>query len=90
MSSDRPGLADRLRADRALTVVRAERIPDAGQPCQALATGGLRLNLPRALPVCAGTSVVPPAAVEAGAWSEITERARTFAAARTADRPAQR
>ena len=34
-----------------------------------------------ALAVCAGTSVVPPAAVEAGAWSEITERARAFAAA---------
>lgn len=34
-----------------------------------------------ALAVCAGTSVVPPAAVEAGAWAEITERARTFAAA---------
>jgi hypothetical protein len=45
---------DRLPADRALTVVRAERIP--------------------------------PAAVAAGAWSEITERARTFAAARTARR----
>jgi hypothetical protein len=27
-------LPDRLRADRALTVVRAERIPDAEQPCQ--------------------------------------------------------
>jgi 2-dehydro-3-deoxyphosphogluconate aldolase/(4S)-4-hydroxy-2-oxoglutarate aldolase len=39
-----------------------------------------------ALAVCAGTSVVPPAAVEAGAWSEITERARTFAAALTARR----
>jgi 2-dehydro-3-deoxyphosphogluconate aldolase / (4S)-4-hydroxy-2-oxoglutarate aldolase len=34
-----------------------------------------------ALAVCAGTSVVPPAAVAAGAWPEITERARTFAAA---------
>ena len=34
-----------------------------------------------ALAVCAGTSVVPPAAVAAGAWSEITDRARTFAAA---------
>jgi 2-dehydro-3-deoxyphosphogluconate aldolase/(4S)-4-hydroxy-2-oxoglutarate aldolase len=34
-----------------------------------------------ALAVCAGTSVVPPAAVEAGAWAEITERARVFAAA---------
>jgi 2-dehydro-3-deoxyphosphogluconate aldolase/(4S)-4-hydroxy-2-oxoglutarate aldolase len=33
--------------------------------------------------VCAGTSVVPPAAVAAGAWSEITERARTFTAALT-------
>jgi hypothetical protein len=47
-------LLDRLRADRAPTVVRAERIP--------------------------------PAAVEAGAWSEITKRARTFAAALTARR----
>jgi 2-dehydro-3-deoxyphosphogluconate aldolase/(4S)-4-hydroxy-2-oxoglutarate aldolase len=34
-----------------------------------------------ALAVCAGTSVVPPAAVAAGAWTEITERARAFAAA---------
>ena len=31
--------------------------------------------------VCAGTSVVPPAAVERGDWTEITQRARTFAAA---------
>ncbi len=31
-------------------------------------------------------TVVPPAAVEAGAWSEITERARAFAAALTARR----
>jgi 2-dehydro-3-deoxyphosphogluconate aldolase/(4S)-4-hydroxy-2-oxoglutarate aldolase len=36
-----------------------------------------------ALAVCAGTSVVPPAVVSAGNWSEITERARTFAAALT-------
>lgn len=36
-----------------------------------------------ALAVCAGTSVVPPAAVEAGAWPEITDRARAFAAALT-------
>jgi 2-dehydro-3-deoxyphosphogluconate aldolase/(4S)-4-hydroxy-2-oxoglutarate aldolase len=36
-----------------------------------------------ALAVCAGTSVVPPAVVSAGGWSEITERARTFAAALT-------
>jgi len=34
-----------------------------------------------ALAVCAGTSVVPPAAVVAGNWSEITDRARAFAAA---------
>lgn len=34
-----------------------------------------------ALAVCAGTSVVPPAAVAAGNWGEITERARAFAAA---------
>jgi 2-dehydro-3-deoxyphosphogluconate aldolase/(4S)-4-hydroxy-2-oxoglutarate aldolase len=31
--------------------------------------------------VCAGTSVVPPAAVARGDWIEITQRARTFAAA---------
>ena len=36
--------------------------------------------------VCPGTDVVPPAAVEAGAGSEITERARTSAAARTGRR----
>ncbi|HEV7792084.1 MAG TPA: bifunctional 4-hydroxy-2-oxoglutarate aldolase/2-dehydro-3-deoxy-phosphogluconate aldolase [Pseudonocardia sp.] len=36
-----------------------------------------------ALAVCAGTSVVPPAVVSAGNWAEITERARTFAAALT-------
>ena len=36
--------------------------------------------------VCPGTDVVPPAAVEAGAGSEITERARTCAAAPTARR----
>jgi len=42
-----------------------------------------------ALAVCAGTSVVPPTAVEAGAWSEITERAATFAAALTRTDPAK-
>jgi 2-dehydro-3-deoxyphosphogluconate aldolase/(4S)-4-hydroxy-2-oxoglutarate aldolase len=31
--------------------------------------------------VCAGTSVVPPAAVARGDWTEITRRAREFAAA---------
>jgi 2-dehydro-3-deoxyphosphogluconate aldolase / (4S)-4-hydroxy-2-oxoglutarate aldolase len=36
-------LLDRLRADRALTVVRAERIPDAVELCEALAAGGLGL-----------------------------------------------
>lgn len=36
-----------------------------------------------AVAVCAGTSVVPPSAVEAGAWPEITDRARAFAAALT-------
>lgn len=35
--------------------------------------------------VCAGTSVVPPATVAAGTWSEITRRARTFASALTPD-----
>jgi 2-dehydro-3-deoxyphosphogluconate aldolase / (4S)-4-hydroxy-2-oxoglutarate aldolase len=34
-----------------------------------------------ALAVCAGTGVVPPSAVEAADWSEITERARVFTAA---------
>jgi 2-dehydro-3-deoxyphosphogluconate aldolase/(4S)-4-hydroxy-2-oxoglutarate aldolase len=33
--------------------------------------------------VCAGTSVVPPAAVAAGEWDLITDRARAFAAALT-------
>jgi 2-dehydro-3-deoxyphosphogluconate aldolase / (4S)-4-hydroxy-2-oxoglutarate aldolase len=42
-----------------------------------------------ALAVCAGTSVVPPAAVEAGAWAEITARARTFAVALTHVDPAK-
>ena len=36
-----------------------------------------------AMAVCAGTTVVPPAAVQAGAWPEITGRARAFAAALT-------
>ncbi|MDJ0380442.1 bifunctional 4-hydroxy-2-oxoglutarate aldolase/2-dehydro-3-deoxy-phosphogluconate aldolase [Streptomyces sp. G-G2] len=31
-----------------------------------------------ALAVCAGTDVVPPAAVEAGDWAEITRRAKAF------------
>jgi len=39
-----------------------------------------------ALAVCAGTSVVPPAAVAAGRWAEITERAREFAAALSSSR----
>ncbi|MGW6914605.1 bifunctional 4-hydroxy-2-oxoglutarate aldolase/2-dehydro-3-deoxy-phosphogluconate aldolase [Kitasatospora sp. NPDC054939] len=34
-----------------------------------------------ALAVCAGTDVVPPAAVAAGEWAEITRRARAFTAA---------
>lgn len=34
-----------------------------------------------ALAVCCGTSVVPPSAVEAGAWDEITSRAAAFTAA---------
>ena len=37
--------------------------------------------------VCAGTSVVPPAAVERGDWTEITQRARTFAAALCTQEP---
>ncbi|HEV7468664.1 MAG: aldolase [Pseudonocardia sp.] len=36
--------------------------------------------------VCAGTSVVPPAAVAAGEWDLITDRARAFAAALTPSR----
>jgi 2-dehydro-3-deoxyphosphogluconate aldolase/(4S)-4-hydroxy-2-oxoglutarate aldolase len=35
-------LMDALRADRALTVVRADHLPDAAQLCQALADGGIR------------------------------------------------
>jgi 2-keto-3-deoxy-6-phosphogluconate aldolase len=31
-----------LRTDRALTVVRADHIPDAAQLCRALAEGGIR------------------------------------------------
>jgi 2-dehydro-3-deoxyphosphogluconate aldolase/(4S)-4-hydroxy-2-oxoglutarate aldolase len=37
--------------------------------------------------VCAGTSVVPPAAVARGDWTEITQRARTFAAALLTQEP---
>lgn len=37
-----------------------------------------------ALAVCAGTGVVPPTAVSAGDWAEITTRARAFVAALTA------
>jgi 2-dehydro-3-deoxyphosphogluconate aldolase/(4S)-4-hydroxy-2-oxoglutarate aldolase len=135
---------DRLRADRALTVVRtpgrrpavAQVATDAGVPVflgaftptevamavdlgaaavknfpvgrlgpkylsgphgpypdvQLLPSGGVSAEnaadyLAAGAPaVCAGTSVVPPAAVEAGAWSEISERARSFAAALTARR----
>jgi hypothetical protein len=77
---------DRLRADRALTVVRAERIPDLLGPLGKAAAAGLPTGVGSMPTGCAGTSVVPPAAVEAGAWSEITERARAFAAARTARR----
>ncbi|ELB88776.1 2-dehydro-3-deoxyphosphooctonate aldolase, partial [Rhodococcus wratislaviensis IFP 2016] len=33
---------DILRADRVLTVVRAETIPDAADLCHALAEGGIR------------------------------------------------
>jgi 2-dehydro-3-deoxyphosphogluconate aldolase / (4S)-4-hydroxy-2-oxoglutarate aldolase len=40
-----------------------------------------------AVAVCAGTSVVPPAAVARGAWSEISELARTFTAALLPDNP---
>jgi 2-dehydro-3-deoxyphosphogluconate aldolase/(4S)-4-hydroxy-2-oxoglutarate aldolase len=34
-----------------------------------------------ALAVCAGTSVVPPQAVQAAAWADLTDRARQFVAA---------
>ena len=46
----------------------------------------LRDDRAGALARCPGTDVVPPAVVEAGAWAEITERARTVAAALTARR----
>jgi 2-dehydro-3-deoxyphosphogluconate aldolase/(4S)-4-hydroxy-2-oxoglutarate aldolase len=46
---------------------------DAGNAAEFLRAG--------ALAVCAGTSVVPPAAVAAGAWSEISQRARSFVSA---------
>jgi 2-keto-3-deoxy-6-phosphogluconate aldolase len=85
------GVLEALRTDRALTVVRADHIPDAAQLCRALAEGGIRtveltftaFLAAGATAVCAGTSVVPPAAVARGDWTEITERARTFAAAVT-------
>jgi 2-dehydro-3-deoxyphosphogluconate aldolase/(4S)-4-hydroxy-2-oxoglutarate aldolase len=35
-------LLDDLRADRALTVVRAPELPDAAALCRALAAGGIR------------------------------------------------
>ena len=82
-------LLDRLRADPALTAARAERIPDA---VQLLPSAGMSAEnaadhpAAGALAVCPGTDVVAPAAVEAGAWAEITERARTVAAALTARR----
>ncbi|MGH3585210.1 MAG: bifunctional 4-hydroxy-2-oxoglutarate aldolase/2-dehydro-3-deoxy-phosphogluconate aldolase [Pseudonocardia sp.] len=40
-----------------------------------------------AMAVCAGTSVVPPAAVAAGSWPEITERAAAFVGAIARYRP---
>ncbi|MGW2373077.1 bifunctional 4-hydroxy-2-oxoglutarate aldolase/2-dehydro-3-deoxy-phosphogluconate aldolase [Kitasatospora sp. NPDC001683] len=43
---------------------------NAGTAAEFLAHG--------ALAVCAGTDVVPPSAVEAGDWAEITRRARAF------------
>ncbi|MEU8923249.1 bifunctional 4-hydroxy-2-oxoglutarate aldolase/2-dehydro-3-deoxy-phosphogluconate aldolase [Kitasatospora sp. NPDC048545] len=43
---------------------------NAGNAAEFLAQG--------ALAVCAGTDVVPPAAVAAGDWAEITRRARAF------------
>ncbi|MEU6968692.1 bifunctional 4-hydroxy-2-oxoglutarate aldolase/2-dehydro-3-deoxy-phosphogluconate aldolase [Kitasatospora aureofaciens] len=43
---------------------------NAGNAAEFLAQG--------ALAVCAGTDVVPPAAVEAGDWAEIARRAREF------------
>jgi 2-dehydro-3-deoxyphosphogluconate aldolase/(4S)-4-hydroxy-2-oxoglutarate aldolase len=46
---------------------------NAGNAAEFLAQG--------ALAVCAGTDVVPPEAVAAGDWAEITRRARTFTAA---------
>ena len=46
----------------------------------------LRDDRAGALAGCPGTDVVPPAAVQAGAGSEISGRARTRAAALTARR----
>ncbi len=43
---------------------------NAGNAAEFLAQG--------ALAVCAGTDVVPPDAVAAGEWAEITRRARAF------------
>lgn len=54
-----------------------------------LPSGGINADNARtyldagALAVCAGTGVVPPAAVAAGNWTDITARARTFVAALT-------
>jgi len=52
---------------------------NAGNAAQFLANG--------ALAVCAGTDVVPPAAVADGDWAEITRRARAFTAALRGDAP---
>ncbi len=46
---------------------------DAGNAASYLDAG--------ALAVCAGTSVVPPAAVAAGSWTDISDRAGTFVSA---------
>jgi 2-dehydro-3-deoxyphosphogluconate aldolase/(4S)-4-hydroxy-2-oxoglutarate aldolase len=54
---------------------------------ELLPSGGINADNARAyldagaLAVCAGTGVVPPAAVAAGDWTEITSRAASFVAA---------
>ncbi len=56
---------------------QVELLPSGG----ISATNAAEFLAAGAMAVCAGTSVVPPAAVAAGDWSGITERARSFVAA---------
>src|SRR6185312_814286 len=60
-----------LRTDRALTVVRADRIPDAAQLCRALADGGIRtveltFTTPGVLDHLAAAAEVPGVLLGAG------------------------